>query len=86
LQHYKGYQAYGYGTDEELKTVKGENNVVRVIIPAGFSGSVSVRFVSPYYWRVSEVISLISWAAVFIFVLRRLRIGNKHKDGIEFGL
>lgn len=76
LLHYKGYRAYAPETGEPLKAVKGDNNVVRVMIPAGYSGEVSVRFVTPYYWRISEVISLICWMAVLITVI--LRISSKN--------
>lgn len=76
LLHYKGYRAFASETGEPLRVVKGDNNVVRVMIPAGYSGKVSVRFVSPYYWRISEVISLICWVAVLITVI--LRIGSKN--------
>ena len=30
-----------------------------MLLPAGFEGHVRVRFESPFYWRISEVISLL---------------------------
>lgn len=69
LLHYKGYRAEETKTGEILQTVKGDNNVVRVIIPAGYSGNIAVSFVSPYYWRVSELISLICWLAVLFWAV-----------------
>lgn len=60
---YKGYRAYA-GSGGELPCVYGNNNVIRVLIPDGFSDEVSVRFVSPVYWRISEGISAAAWLGV----------------------
>lgn len=78
LLHYKGYKAY----DENktlLQCVKNDDFYVRTILPAGFDGKVTVRFVSPWYWRVSEVIS---YLAVFFFLLLLFskKRSNKSKD------
>lgn len=57
---YKGYRAVNTDTGEEMDLCAGENNVIRVIIPAGFEGSLEVDFVSPVYWRISELISVLT--------------------------
>lgn len=67
LLHYYGYRAYAGGV--QLPVCKGDNNVVRVIIPAGFEGEVTAGFVSPWYWRVAEAVSymmLLSLLVVYI--------------------
>lgn len=67
LLHYYGYRAYAGGV--QLSVCKGDNNVVRVIIPAGFDGEVTAGFVSPWYWRVAEAVSymmLLSLLVVYI--------------------
>lgn len=63
---YKGYHAYA-GSGEELQCVYGDNNVIRVILPSGFEDNVSVRFVSPVLWRVSEIISLLAWIGILVY-------------------
>ena len=61
LLHYKGYVALDENGNE-LVCDKGTEYVVRANIPQGYSGIVSIFFRSPWYWRVAEVISYMSWA------------------------
>ena len=70
---YKGYQADS-GAGERLDCVYGSNNVIRVLIPPGFHDEVSVRFVSPVYWRISEAVSILAWLAIIVYfsiIIRR---------------
>lgn len=60
LLHYYGYRAYAGDENEQLQVCKGDNNVVRVMIPSGCNTQVVVRFVSPWYWRIAEGISILS--------------------------
>lgn len=58
LTYYRDYSAKNLATGERLETAAGTNNTVRVLLPAGYSGQLEVRFVSPWYWRAAEIISL----------------------------
>lgn len=60
LLYYKGYRAWDVNTGEKLAVYAGENNTVHVDVPAGFEGTIRVAFVSPWYWRLAEAVSLIS--------------------------
>lgn len=65
---YKGYHAYA-GDGRELEVEPGANHLVRVILPVGYEGRVQVRFESPWYWRLGEVVTmstLVLFAAVCI--------------------
>ncbi|MCI9142146.1 MAG: hypothetical protein HFH87_05905 [Lachnospiraceae bacterium] len=55
---YKGYRAVDTDTGQKMQVCAGENNVVRVLIPAGFEGEINVDFRSPIYWRIGEIVSL----------------------------
>ena len=44
-----------------------------VVLPAGYSGTVTVRWVGFWFWRVADVISLAGIAATVAFWLRRRR-------------
>jgi hypothetical protein len=66
---YKGYRAYT-ADGQELTICDGDNHLVRVLLPAGFDGTLEVRFVSPFYWRISEIVSLIAWAIVAVSCVR----------------
>ncbi len=80
LLHYKGYRAYVVQTGEELATVKGSNNVVRVYLPEGFDGEIEVKFVSPLHWRISEVITYMWWICIGVTVLKwRIRKEKREK-------
>ena len=70
LTAYKGYRAQA--NEQALSVSRAANGQVQLSIPAGFSGSISVKFAEPLYWRVSELISL-------IFVLALLLLPRKHR-------
>jgi hypothetical protein len=57
LQNYRGYHAVD-SAGSELRISNGDNNRVRVSIPAGYSGTVRVYFQEPWYWRAAELLSL----------------------------
>lgn len=66
LNYYKHYKTSG-GSDISV----GDNNCVRVSIPSGYSGEVSVYFKEPLLWRISEVLSVLSFLGVFVICHRR---------------
>ena len=70
LLHYKGYHAYHVEGGEELYCYGGENFQVAVDIPAGFEGTVEVRFESPWYWRAGEIVTLLSFGFMVICLVR----------------
>ena len=63
---YKGYQAKDVATGERFVVTKGENGHVRAILPAGYQGTVQVRYSGMWYWRVAEAVSLLFWVAVIV--------------------
>lgn len=69
---YKGYRADS-GAGGKLDCAYGNNNVIRVLIPPGFHDEVSVRFVSPVYWRISEAVSILAWLAVIVYCVWEAR-------------
>ncbi len=68
LQHYKGYTALS-DAGEALKLEDGTHCDIRVLIPAGFEGEVTVRFHPFWYWRAGELISLLSLLGITGFFL-----------------
>lgn len=73
MLYYKGYRAVDYGTGDRLTVCAGDNNVVRVLVPAGFEGRIDVKFVSPAYWRISEAISAGVVTGYIVLKFRRNR-------------
>lgn len=60
LLYYYGYRAYDKITGQELTITTSDNYAVCVEVPADYEGTVQVTFVSPWYWRVAEVVSYLS--------------------------
>lgn len=70
LLHYYGYRAYMGEGRETLQVCKGDNNVVRVIIPPGCNAHITAKFVSPWYWRMAEIVSLLGGLGMLWYVCR----------------
>ena len=66
LLYYRGYVAVEKGSGKKLEVCAGENNVVRVLIPAGFDGWLEIKFVPPAYWRISELVSAITGIGLLV--------------------
>ena len=59
LLYYRGYEARDVNTDVQLPLVNGWNNTVEVLVPGGYDGMFEVRYKGLWYWRISDVISVI---------------------------
>lgn len=70
LLYYRGYQAEDVETGELFAVSDGANHVVRVEVPKGYQGIVYTSFVSPFYWRAAEVVTLMSWCGFLIYCVR----------------
>ena len=71
--NYHGYMARGTSdgmADLALQIKDGEDHRVSVVIPASFSGTITVGFREPWYWRVSEFASLATGILAVVFLLR----------------
>ena len=77
MLHYTGYRAYGMASGQEYQTMKGNNNVVRVLIPAGTKETIEVKFVSPIHWRLSEAITYVWWVVICVLLIKNFR--NRRK-------
>ena len=56
-------------TGEHFEVTYNENRILQVILPAGYEGTVRVSFEEPVYWRIAELISLATLAAVVIWAV-----------------
>ena len=71
LLYYKGYHAVDADTKEGLRTVAGDNNLVRVMLPEGYNGKIHVFFKGFWYWRVAELISVVTMLSVLAWRWRQ---------------
>lgn len=89
LLYYKGYSAWNRDTGEELHCYGGDNFEVTVDIPAGFDGNVKVQFAAPWYWRVGEMVTLLTLLVMTGFFLRNYvkkvkNHGNRNEKQTNF--
>lgn len=80
LLYYKGYRAIDRNTGERLTVYAGENNTVHVKVPAGYEGKIYTTFVSPWYWRLAEAVSLASGVGLAVWY-RLVHKRSKKKCG-----
>ena len=78
LLWFPGYKAE-LSSGEKLETVRGDNNVVRVMLSKGIQGTLSVRFEENWLWKVANLISLITLLGGAGYLIRR-KIRTKAAD------
>ena len=79
---HKGYHAIS-GSGEELAISQGASGRISVSVPAGFAGSFKVEFKEPWYWRMSELISLVTLLCLVLYPRIKNHVRKKHEtDGI----
>ena len=61
LWGYRYYAAKGNG--QKLATYRADSFKLAIDVPAGFSGTITIKFTEPWHWRLAELASL----AAFIF-------------------
>lgn len=64
--HYKVQDSAG----DKLQTIPGDNNVLRINLPANYQGSIRIACQEPVSWRIAEIISLIC-LGLFVVELRK---------------
>lgn len=69
--YYTGYRAYDMGSHAALRTYKGENSCVTVSVPGGYSGSFEMKFHVAWYWRMAEIISLLTLVIGIYYINRK---------------
>lgn len=57
---YKYYRCKDISTGETYSVIRGTNNKIHIDLPDNYQGTLKVYFAEPWYWRVSEIISLIT--------------------------
>lgn len=68
---YPGYHAEDVDLQTEMAIYSGENARIKLEVPAGYDGTIRVFYSEPKLWRVFEIISIVSAAALAVILLRR---------------
>lgn len=75
--NYKGYRAY----DQAGNIFDITDDVyckATFTVPAHYDGIVEVSFIEPWYWRLSEIVSLVAWLGALIYIIKvRIKTGKK---------
>lgn len=53
--------------DPVVKITRGDNKRIRLHIPGSYEGQLRVRYVEPIIWRISEIISVITFLLLVIY-------------------
>ena len=69
---YKGYIARD-DKGELLKITDDGSHILQLCIPGKYAGMVNVRFVEPWYWRVAEMVTLITISGIVVYGIRKRR-------------
>ena len=69
LLYYKYYRCTDLNTLQRLPVCAGTNNMVRVLLPEGYSGSIEVHFAEPWFWRFSEIVSALTLIGTVVILL-----------------
>ncbi|MGN0377612.1 MAG: hypothetical protein ACI4ED_08255, partial [Suilimivivens sp.] len=72
--YYPGYVAVDDAGKSYKLSKSADNNRIRVDIPEGFEGTVYISYQEPLYWRICEIISLISFIGL---------LGHRKTEKIE---
>ena len=59
---------------EEIDTSTGDNNQIVITVPEGFSDKVSIKFVEPVLWRISEIVSVLAFACMIWWIMYRKKM------------
>lgn len=80
--YYAGYQALEV-TDEgqhfPIEVTDGTNHVIKLMIPEETEGNITLSFREPWYWRLAEIITLLS-AGIVILYTYKIWIREKLKN------
>lgn len=73
---YRGYHAYDMETKEEYLMYRTELGMTGICLPADYDGTVCMEFREPFYWRLSELLSLMTGVGIVCLEIRkRIRKG-----------
>ena len=79
---YDYYRCIDVETKAVYPCLRGENNKINVVLPAGYQGTLRISFVEPWYWRAAEVVSIITLAWMLIYCRRR-RLKSLARKSLE---
>lgn len=78
LFYYVGYEAHDVNTNEKLEIFRSEdNNRIGISLSEEYGGTFRIQFKEPWYWRMAEIISLITILLLWYYPQKRIDITNE---------
>lgn len=74
LFYYPDYQCIDVDSKQKLPVIKGDNNELWVKVHAGYSGTLNIKFVEPWSWRIAEICSLLMLLVLIGYSLVNVRM------------
>ena len=71
--YYAGYQALvvtDKGQHFPIEVTDGTNHVIKLMIPEQTEGNITLSFREPWYWRLAEIITLLSAGIVILYTYK----------------
>lgn len=71
--YYAGYQALEIteeGQQFRIEVTDGTNHVIKLMIPEQTEGNITLSFREPWYWRLAEIITLLSAGIVILYTYK----------------
>ena len=72
---YWHYQCRDADTGQIYPVTRGHNNKIHVELPDNYEGTLKIDFVEPWYWRMAEMISLVSFICIAAYAWHKYRPG-----------
>ncbi len=79
LLYYKYYRCIDIDNAQSFPVHAGTNNVVRVEFPGSYSGRIQLGFREPWFWRLAECVSCLTFLMIFLSIFPWKRIREKKK-------
>lgn len=74
---YPCYIAYDTQTGQELSLTYGDNNRIRIIIPASYHGTIVLKVHERKLWRIAELMSILSGIMIVIIEVKQWQFRKK---------
>ena len=80
LLNYKGYKAWDENSGEQIRFTVGERSEIRLLIPAGYEGTIETDFKGMWYWKLADWISGATLIGVVLWIVLSVRKTKKVID------
>lgn len=71
IMNYDNYRAKDLSSGNELKMKNGEQCRIKVEVPANYRGTIVIEYVIPWYWHISEMISVCTVLGVVLVLQKK---------------